>query len=197
MLFPRRTPKPDPAPSPAGPPRTLFLDDDPQRAAAFAAARPGAVWVTTAEECRARLEEPWDEVHLDHDLGGEHFVDQSRDDCGMEVVRWLSLHPRPHLRGTRFFVHSHNPAAATMMAMQMMLNGYRVEVRPFGAPPEPALPPPEAFPTPDLPRVSLLSALRYWLRGVFRRRPPGGLGGLSSDDAFTRFRGPADPNPPA
>jgi hypothetical protein len=193
MLFSRRTAKPAPDPTPAGPPRTLFLDDDPARAEIFLGMNPTAVWVQTAAECIARLEEPWSEVHLDHDLGGEIYVDQSRDDCGMEVVRWLSLHPRPHLKQTRFFIHSHNPGAATMMAMQMMFNGYRVEVRPFGAPPEAAMPPPEAFPEPDLPRVSLLSALRYWLIGIFRRSPRGGPGG----DAFTRFRGPTDPPPPA
>ena len=36
------------------------------------AENPEAVWVQTADDCIARLEEGWDEVHLDHDLGGEH-----------------------------------------------------------------------------------------------------------------------------
>jgi hypothetical protein len=31
----------------------------------------------------------WDIVSLDHDLGFEEFVDSEREDCGMEVVRWL------------------------------------------------------------------------------------------------------------
>src|SRR4051812_41221725 len=75
--------------------RVLFLDDDPGRAAIFLAAVPHAVWVSTVEECLPRLEEEWDEVHLDHDLGGETFVDCGRDDCGMEVVRWLCLEAHP------------------------------------------------------------------------------------------------------
>ena len=132
----RRSPKAVPEPAPAAaetPPRTLFLDDDPTRAETFLATNPHAVWVQTVAECLARLAEPWNEVHLDHDLGGEQFVDLSRDDCGMEVVRWLCLESRPHLEPTRFFVHSHNPTAAAVMGMQMMMNGYHVEVRPFGA----------------------------------------------------------------
>jgi hypothetical protein len=113
--------------------RILFLDDDPTRAEIFLAENPEAVWVETASECIARLEEEWDEVHLDHDLGGEHFVDLSREDCGMEVVRWLCLEPHPHLQQTLFLVHSHNPVAAGMMAMQIHVAGFHVESRPFGA----------------------------------------------------------------
>jgi len=112
--------------------RILFLDDDPARAEIFLAENPEAVWVETASECIARLEEPWDEVHLDHDLGGERFVDLSREDCGMEVVRWLCLEPHPHLLRTQFLVHSHNPVAAGMMAMQIRVSGFQVESRPFG-----------------------------------------------------------------
>jgi hypothetical protein len=117
------------------------MDDDPERAAVFLTANPEAVWVETASGCIARLAEDWDEVHLDHDLGGEQFVDLSRDDCGMEVVRWLCLEPHPHLQRTRFLIHSHNPVAAEMMTIQIHLAGFRVESRPFGltaslAPPE-------------------------------------------------------------
>jgi hypothetical protein len=122
-------------------PRILFLDDDPGRAVIFLAANPDAVWVQTASDCIARLVEEWDEVHLDHDLGGERFVDLSRDDCGMEVVRWLCLENHPHLKQTRFLVHSHNPVAAEMMAIQIRLAGFQVENRPFGV--TTAVPPPE------------------------------------------------------
>ena len=94
--------------------RILFLDDDPDRARAFLGRHPEAVWVQTAGECIARLAESWDQVHLDHDLGGEIFVDSSRDDCGMEVVRWLCSQPQEPLPNTWFFVHSHNAEAADL-----------------------------------------------------------------------------------
>ena len=125
-----------PAPDPA---RRLFLDDDPGRAAAFLAEHPDAVWVQSAEQCIARLEEPWDEIHLDHDLGGERFVDLDRDDSGMAVVRWLCRQPRPHLRTTRFFIHTYNLNAACVMAIHLQVMGFDVEVRPFAIPaPAPA-----------------------------------------------------------
>jgi hypothetical protein len=142
---PRGGPTPTEAGAPAfAPPRRLFLDDDPARAEEFLAVYPDAVWVTTAAECIARLAEPWDEVHLDHDLGGEQHVDVARDDCGMAVVRWLAFEPRPHLRRTRFVVHSHNGVAATVMMLQIKGLGFAASASPFGEGrwrPAPAAPP--------------------------------------------------------
>jgi len=113
--------------------RVLFLDDDPKRAARFLAACPNAYWVQTADECIARLAEIWDEVHLDHDLGGEIFVDSNRTDCGMEVVRWLcDMGHRSHLKHADFFVHTHNLNAAGQMLKALRSAGYSVVYRPFG-----------------------------------------------------------------
>ncbi len=112
--------------------RILFLDDDPERAEAFLGRHPDAVWVQTAGECIARLTECWDEVHLDHDLGGEIFVDSSRDDCGMEVVRWLCARPNEPPPETWFFVHSHNAEAAVVMVQCLRRHGYHAVYRPFG-----------------------------------------------------------------
>jgi hypothetical protein len=139
--------------------RRLFLDDDPARASVFLEANPDAVWVQSAAECVARLAETWDEVHLDHDLGGEQFVDPEREDCGMEVVRWLEKEPRPHLRRTRFTVHSHNLAAAFEMALRLQALGRQVETRPFGAEP------PDAEPLP----AAGLPLLRERARALLRR----------------------------
>ena len=122
-------------PSESRPRRILFLDDDPGRGSAFLAETPGATWVRTAEQCLALLAEPWDEVHLDHDLGGEILVDHEREDCGMAVVRWLCEQTREHLRATRFVVHTHNPNAACVMQLHLEVMGYTVLVRPFGLDP--------------------------------------------------------------
>jgi hypothetical protein len=113
--------------------RILFLDDDPGRAAEFLMLHPDSVWVKTAEDCIAQLAEPWHIVHLDHDLGGEIFVDSDRDDCGMEVVRWLcGGGPIPHLRETHFVVHTHNMNAAGVMVSKLRAAGYETVYRPFG-----------------------------------------------------------------
>ena len=158
----------------AKPQRRLFLDDDPARAEVFLAEYPDAVWVQTAAECVARLAEGWDEVHLDHDLGGEVYVESDREDCGMEVVRWLAREPRDHLRRARFTIHSHNMVAALQMAIEIGSMGFRVEAHPFG------LEPPEVEPEPEAPA----GLARQWRRALgmvrrFRRSEPPG------DDAPT------------
>jgi hypothetical protein len=112
--------------------RVLFLDDDPRRATRFLKQVPAAVWVQSVAECLPRMLEAWDEIHLDHDLGGEILVDTNRADSGMEVIRWLCKEPRPHLRETRFFVHTHNFVAGLLMVLQMRESGYEAELRPFG-----------------------------------------------------------------
>jgi hypothetical protein len=111
--------------------RILFLDDDPHRAETFLAWYPMAVWVQTSEECIAHLAHGWHEVHLDHDLAGEVYVDPERSDCGMEVVRWLSAELREPLRGTRFVIHSHNVDAARTMVQNLRQTGYDAHYRPF------------------------------------------------------------------
>lgn len=112
--------------------RILFLDDDPQRAEMFLVRYDHAVWVQTAADCIEQLARPWDQVHLDHDLGGEHYVDSSRPDCGMEVVRWLCTELREWLRETSFIIHSHNAEAGECMTRSLTETGYRASYRPFG-----------------------------------------------------------------
>ena len=166
-LFGLRKPPDTANPKPLATPssRVLFLDDDLVRAETFLGLHPEAVWVQTASECIARLEEAWDEVHLDHDLGGEQFVDSERDDCGMAVVRWIVESPRAHLRKTQFIIHSHNLNAATMMGFQMSMSGHKVEIRPFGTLEEiPA-------PAPTPPGATRKGALAGDRRFFFRRLP--------------------------
>ena len=171
-----------PVREPARAHRLLFLDDDPHRARVFLKDHPDAVWVTTVPECLARLAEPWDEVHLDHDLGGQHFVDSKEADCGMEVIRWLCKEPRVHLKDSLFVVHTHNATAGRLMVLQLRAGGYQAEFRPFGLAPakvparhEPeAAPAAEARPPAAAPwRHRLLSSCRGWLA---RRWGVGGLG---------------------
>jgi hypothetical protein len=140
-------------------PRRLFLDDDPERAAIFLKRHPDAVWVQTVPECLAKLAEPWEEIHLDHDLGGEHYVDVNRDDCGMEVIRWLAKERRKHLRRSKFTVHSHNITAAFEMVMNLQALGYQVDARPFGM---------EAVETEFVP-LSRLERIRLRARELLRR----------------------------
>lgn len=112
--------------------RILFLDDNYARGQSFLAQHPDAVWVEWADECIKLLSEPWDEVWLDHDLGGLTFVDPNRKDCGMEVVRHIVANQPDHLRTTRFIIHSHNDEAAPLMAESLQSAGYDCIERPHG-----------------------------------------------------------------
>lgn len=167
------------------PPRILFLDDDPARAARFLACHPDAVWVQTAEECIVRLSEPWSVVQLDHDLGGEVFVDSARADCGMEVVRWLAGEVAgAHLKDALFVVHTHNMNAAGGMLRTLKEAGYETIYRPFGIDllswldePDPA-PAPCPSPTPATSWATRLRDLlaewrRRWLARPAAGEPPG------------------------
>jgi hypothetical protein len=147
----------------------LFLDDDPARAQSFLSEFPQAVWVETVPDCIGRLAENWDEVHLDHDLGGRTFVESSENDCGMEVIRWICKEPRPHLRKTRFFVHTHNSVAGLLMVLQMRSSGYNAEFRPFGYDLAHLLALDNAAQQPTAQSIAVpTTALRRWLSTLLR-----------------------------
>jgi hypothetical protein len=142
---------------------------------------PNAIWVQTVDDCLKRLEENWDEVHLDHDLGGERYVRVDRMDCGMEVVRWLCLTQHPHLMTTRFFIHSHNENAASIMMSQMRVAGFRVSFRPFGS----SEPSPRYSGNIDDIRPRR-RGFRQWLSDVFRRINKEAYGSLADDENARR-----------
>lgn len=85
--------------------------------------------VRTAEEAIAKLLFgcPWDLVCLDHDLGGESYVNSKRKDCGMEVVRWLEKFSGPKdLIAKKVIIHSSNLEAAMEMLSVLNAHGCRV-----------------------------------------------------------------------
>ena len=108
----------------------LFLDDNWSRTALFKAAIPSAYTADTAPGMIALLEkhQPADYVFLDHDLGGATYVDSSRDDTGMGVVRWI-VEKKPPIK--RVFVHSLNYEAAEEMVAKLKDAGYTAGHTPF------------------------------------------------------------------
>lgn len=108
----------------------LFLDDSPDRAKVFLDKYPGAKWVTTAADCITALRsQPWHTIFLDHDLGGQSMVDSNREDCGMEVVRWMVLN-RPIVK--QVIIHSWNTPAARRMIEDLRRREYNARYSPFG-----------------------------------------------------------------
>lgn len=109
----------------------LFLDDSENRTAAFLlnAADATKLTVKTAVEAIAALSEPWRIVHLDHDLGGEVYVDSGREDCGMEVVRHMVAN---QCDVGLVIVHTWNIPAGERMVTELCDAGYRAIGAPWG-----------------------------------------------------------------
>jgi hypothetical protein len=88
--------------------------------------------VMTAVVCIDALKgNEWDIMCLDHDLGGETYVDSDNKNTGMEVVRWIVAN-KPKIG--QIFVHSYNVGAAHVMAQDLSKAGYAVVRAPFGHP---------------------------------------------------------------
>lgn len=102
--------------------KLLFLDDDAQRRVRFTKQFPHAETVETAHECiEALASTQWDEVWLDHDLGGQVYVSTEEENTGSGVVRWIIQH-KPTVG--RFLVHSLNAPAAQRMIEDLHDAGY-------------------------------------------------------------------------
>lgn len=112
--------------------KIIFLDDDHGRWRSFLAKVPTAHRAETAAECINMIRESpeIDWLFLDHDLGGETWVDSNREDCGMEVVRYLCDNPRI-ISIHHIVVHSHNVSAAQEMHDKLKDAGYNVKLIPF------------------------------------------------------------------
>lgn len=86
----------------------LFLDDNQERQKKIKERLPSIIQTYTAAETIETIEEveSIDVLFLDHDLGGEVYVDSQREDCGMEVARWLVKNPQ---NINTIVLHSFNP----------------------------------------------------------------------------------------
>lgn len=111
----------------------LFLDDSDRRRALM---EPfwgkDTIFCETAAACIEiiKLNPLITKISLDHDLGGQTFVDSNREDCGMEVVRYLETVNIPR-RFKYVKVHSWNEPAAKEMVKRLREAGYDSIWHPF------------------------------------------------------------------
>jgi DNA-binding response OmpR family regulator len=104
----------------------LILDDDSVRHEYFAERFRGHdVWhcYDVKRFRKLYLENDWDLVHLDHDLGTK----ETGMDAVNEMVRLKDLLKRPG----RVIVHSWNPDGSKLMAATLHRHGFNVEKRMF------------------------------------------------------------------
>lgn len=111
----------------------LVLEDNAYRMKTFRAYCPGLKHVEKASDCIEIIKsgKPIKELWLDHDLGNETYVNSGREDCGMEVVRFLQQN---NYIGNieNIYVHSHNVYANRIMAEDLVTAGYNAVLFPFG-----------------------------------------------------------------
>lgn len=119
-----------------------ILEDSIHRIALFKKYIPNGKYFTEAHEMIKALsnlpaDEHIDILFLDHDLGGEVYVDSSREDCGMEVARWLAIQRlvNPPINIKHIVVHSWNiPAARKMtecLSSLQQVHAYRLRQQVF------------------------------------------------------------------
>ena len=98
--------------------KILILEDDENRVATFVKHLPiwlDVTYVTTAEAAIEHLStEEFSVVFLDHDLGGEVYVDPSNPNTGSGVVRWM-LENVETVHDPDIIIHSMNTPAAQPM----------------------------------------------------------------------------------
>lgn len=107
----------------------LFLDDNDFRCQTFRSFVPFGTIVNEAQECIDKLsEKDYDIVLLDHDLGGEVYVNSEEKNTGMEVVRWI-VENKPRIG--KVVVHSLNSGAALNMGDKLTSQEYVTYIIPF------------------------------------------------------------------
>ena len=123
----------------------LFLDDNPNRAANVyrrmnKKQRESTIWCQTVEETICTLKDysyRLEVVMLDHDLNGEMYVNTAREDCGMEVVRYLERLSRDEevkfkdFEKTEFIIHTYNRYAGMRMAQRLQKLGLKSRYQPL------------------------------------------------------------------
>ena len=78
--------------------RALILEDDGNRIRQFKQRMLEMGWVadyvdTAPAAIKLLREKKYDIIFLDHDLGGEVYVNTSRPDTGSEVARYIAVNP--------------------------------------------------------------------------------------------------------
>ena len=111
----------------------MLLEDDPNRVIHFKKKFPDIYHRDNAAafiSILPKVSEKYgiDNLFLDHDLGGEVFVDSNNKNTGMEVVRWLVANK---IKVDNIYVHSLNGVAAKEMVLKLEDAGYDAIQTPF------------------------------------------------------------------
>lgn len=112
--------------------RVIFLDDDENRQRQMKSMLPVIKQVYTADEAINEIDHEGfiDCLFLDHDLGGEIYVDSSVQNTGAAVAKWIVANVRQENIG-RIVLHSFNPVGAQNMYQTLSPHFQQVDISPF------------------------------------------------------------------
>lgn len=92
----------------------FILEDDPNRQKLFMRKFIGheVVIVDNVTDAINELKaKPFDLIFLDHDLGGEIFVNSENENTGYQLAKWIKEQDQI-LKNSTFIIHSLNPVGA-------------------------------------------------------------------------------------
>jgi hypothetical protein len=92
--------------------KVFILEDSDSRIEWFKQHFPNADIAKTAKEAYIYLENEYDLIFLDHDLGGEILVDSNKDNTGYQVAKFISSSIN---KNTETIIHTLNPCGAQNM----------------------------------------------------------------------------------
>lgn len=117
--------------------RIFILEDDPARITAFQFALVNhdltiCKWLGGPDGAIKRFDysKQYDLILLDHDLGGQVYVNSDEEETGFQFVKHLGK--RPESWDPPVVVHSWNPEGAKNMQKLLEENGWSVYLSPFG-----------------------------------------------------------------
>jgi len=99
--------------------KVIFLDDNEERQKKMKSMLPCIKQTYTADETIEAIKEneEIDYLFLDHDLGGEIYVDSKEHNTGMTVAKWIAEN---EWNISMIIVHSFNPVGAKNMYDEMV-----------------------------------------------------------------------------
>jgi CheY-like chemotaxis protein len=88
------------------------------------------VSASNATEAKDKLKEgqPWDELYLDHDLGGLIYVDSLEENTGYQVAKFIV---DTNIKYEKVIIHSLNYDGAKRMQQVLKINAHTIPVTMF------------------------------------------------------------------
>ena len=115
--------------------KVFVLEDDPNRIETIKnrfGKKANFIFTVNIQEAKEKfnpVNENYDLIMLDHDLGGQVYVDSKENNTGAEFCRWI-LKNKFNL--PQVIIHSHNIVGAEIMEEYLIKGGHNVLKIPFG-----------------------------------------------------------------